>query len=251
MKCKATPTMDSQSSTLKDMPLAVASKQVNNGDDPLSLPLLSQDPLRIWLPPEKNPPLCNPKISYNHANCLAIETCGRWHETCFAFPSHHNLRGATYAVSKMTATPNTEPPRQATERLEQIYVDLLTVSRSLSGTQHVAIVDDFSHFVWLKPLATKSAATCAQAYKEIFTYLTVQLAPGRIKRLRSDKGTGEFMSGQVRGDVFAQWGIQHEPAPAHKQAINGVVERPHIHTEDNDVGSTIPGQSPPRRKPVS
>lgn len=87
--------------------------------------------------------------------------------------------------------------------LEQIHVDLLSVPWSLSGTQHVlVIVDGFSRFAWLKPLATKSVATCAQAYQEIFTYLTVQLSPSRIKRLRSDKGTGEFMPGQVC-DVFA------------------------------------------------
>lgn len=84
----------------------------------------------------------------------------------------------------------------------------------------VSFVDDFSKFVSIFPMKSKSSVfSCFKLFRAAFE----KKKRCAIVSLRSDNG-GEYMSKEFE-DYLSSAGITHEPGPPHSPELNGVAER--------------------------
>ena len=85
------------------------------------------------------------------------------------------------------------------------------------------MVDDYTRFIWIWFLNTKDMKATSKAIREFKAQVENQFEC-KIKRCRSDNGTGEFANKEWK-IIIAEAGIQHEPSPPDTQDRNGVAER--------------------------
>ena len=77
-------------------------------------------------------------------------------------------------------------------------------------------------WVWVWFLKSKDKKATAAVLKEFKAYAENQF-DCKIKRVRTDNNTGEFMNNEWK-EIIILTGIQHESSPPYDQAKNGVIE---------------------------
>jgi transposase InsO family protein len=134
---------------------------------------------------------------------------------------------ASCAVTKSRRQPF---PDAATERasrpLALLHTDVcgpLPVESRQHAVYFVTVTDDYSRFVWVRPLASKGQA--GQAVRDFIFWAETQHSDHgyRVQRVRSDGG-GEYMSDEQR-NFLTQRGIELQRSTANTPQQNGVAER--------------------------
>ena len=108
-----------------------------------------------------------------------------------------------------------------------IHSDLcgLIGTSSHSGYKYFIIyIDDWSRYIWVYFLKTKSADEISSRFQEFQALLQTQCPQARIQRFRSDNGSGEY-NNTIFQNVFKEHGIIYEPSTPYTQHQNGVSER--------------------------
>jgi Reverse transcriptase (RNA-dependent DNA polymerase)/Integrase core domain len=128
-------------------------------------------------------------------------------------------------AGKQTRKRSMEPQKRAEAPLDFIHCDLGGgYERSPSGYQYFLVfVDDYSRYVWVWFLKSKDKVACSAAIKE-FKHFAENQFGRKIKRMRTDNGSGEFANTEWDW-IISEAGIQHEPAPPYHKDRNGVSER--------------------------
>lgn len=135
--------------------------------------------------------------------------------------------------------------------LQLLHADLITVPRSLSGSKYVLVfMNDYSWFVWIKPIGSKDSATCKKAYEDLLLYVSVSsvphfelLVPGRTK----EQGN----SSQTRSERSTSAGRRTESSPEYTHEISGAIEHLIKNIEVDCLGTIVPSKSSSRRQYVS
>jgi hypothetical protein len=154
-------------------------------------------------------------VMYQHlANTLELEIPDL-HAKCVDFCKRCKI---CRRVTKYTL--GYSPPRKPIMRLpgEYLHCDVLHMPKSKLGyTAILVVVDDFSKFVWLRPVEAKGAKQVAHHLLDIFTTY------GFPSTLRSDRGK-EYTNKLVKY-VCELGNVEHKFTIAHFHSGNGRVER--------------------------
>lgn len=95
---------------------------------------------------------------------------------------------------------------------------------SASGCRYfIVYIDDFSCWVWVYFLRTKSAVGVVSVFQELLASLEKKYPEWPLTRFRSDNGRGEYDNSLFRG-ILRVSGISFEPSPPYTQHKNGVSE---------------------------
>ncbi|TID31301.1 hypothetical protein CANINC_000106, partial [Pichia inconspicua] len=127
----------------------------------------------------------------------------------------------TRAFPKFSTTKTTSP-------LQLLHVDICGIIPipGVSGERYfLTIVDDFTRWCSIIPLATK--AQTATALKEFVTQVETHFSSSgfKVAAVRSDNGK-EFCNNNI-SDYFKNKGIVHQLTVPHNSSQNGVAERKH------------------------
>jgi transposase InsO family protein len=110
--------------------------------------------------------------------------------------------------------------------LELVHTDICGPFRipSFGGARYfILFIDDYSRYVWVRPLGRRSEAIAAFKIYKAQAELLHSQAGHRIKQVRFD-GAGEFSSGEFRA-YLESVGIRAQQTSADTSSQNGVAER--------------------------
>lgn len=109
--------------------------------------------------------------------------------------------------------------------LHRVHSDLSArMFRSRDGLEYFQLfVDEFTRRIDVAFCTFKAAPDC-QANFAMYKVEVEGEMKSPIRRMRDDRGTGEFMNEQFR-NFLIQHRIFHEPSPPYKKSMNGIVER--------------------------
>ena len=118
--------------------------------------------------------------------------------------------------------------KRATRPLERIHSDTSgMLPLGVCGSRYfILFIDDFSRYVWVYFLKTKSAPEVCQVFRHFRALVELQTGL-RIKTFRCDNAKGEYNNAEFQA-VLADTSkgvIEYEPAPPYCQNMNGVSER--------------------------
>jgi len=107
---------------------------------------------------------------------------------------------------------------------ELIHSDLCgPIKHSIGGAQYYIIyIDDCTRYTEVYFLVTKTAEEISAKFRHYQAWVETQ--GFRIKRFRSDNGTGEYSNTVFLG-LLGEKGITFEPSPPYTQNKNGTAER--------------------------
>jgi len=107
---------------------------------------------------------------------------------------------------------------------ELVHSDLCgPIKHSIGGAQYYIIyIDDCTRYTEVYFLVTKSAEEISAKFRHYQAWVETQ--GFRIKRFRSDNGTGEYSNSVFLG-LLGEKGITFEPSPPYTQHKNGTAER--------------------------
>ena len=127
------------------------------------------------------------------------------------------------AISKATRLTFGDTTVKATKPLEIIHSDLAgPLKPSIDGhVYYITFIDDFTHYVFVRGLTTKSASDIADVFKR-FEAGAERVFGERIKILRTDGGT-EYKSPLT--EHLVKKGIIHQVTTPYTPQLNGVAER--------------------------
>ncbi|KAG9458911.1 hypothetical protein H6P81_003419 [Aristolochia fimbriata] len=156
--------------------------------------------------------------------------------------SYTPLNCVSCKLGKHTALPYNSNDALASAPFDLIYSDVwgpASISTMGGSAYYVVFIDDFSRFVWVYLLQSRSAFYTA--YVEFSTMVRLSLFKS-IKIFRSDSG-GEYVSHQFRA-LLKSHGTQHQLSCPYTPQQNGVVERKHRHILDTTrallLSSSVP-----------
>jgi len=116
---------------------------------------------------------------------------------------------------------------------ELIHSDLCgPIKHSIGGAQYYIIyIDDCTRYTEVYFLVTKSAEEISAKFRHYQAWVETQ--GFRIKRFRSDNGTGEYSNSEFLG-LLGEKGITFEPSPH----LRG--SKKHVHSREASAGHYIP-----------
>ncbi|KAG9442993.1 hypothetical protein H6P81_018847 [Aristolochia fimbriata] len=137
------------------------------------------------------------------------------------------LNCVSYKLGKHTVLSFNSSDTRASTPFDLIHSDVwgpAPISTTGGSTYYVVFIDDFSRFVWVYLLQSRSAFYTA--YDEFSSMVHTQFSK-TIKNFRSDS-RGEYVSQKFRA-LLNSHGTQHQLSCSYTPQQNGIAERKHRH----------------------